>query len=282
MIILSNTTDKIQVLLGGSSTSPLPCYASYRDTQSGATLTPGRTVVNTDGATPVDVVPGPAASTQRGVDNITITNPNSGAATVTVRYNANSSTYVLSSLSLAGGETLQYSSGEGWRVLSNAGSVKHSVNQGAAPVSSGWSMAVLSSNVVNNNVNANTIQDVTGLSFSVTSGKKYAFRAIIEYTSAATGTGSRWSINGPAAVVTYASRYSLAATTQTINSALNAYDLPAASNATSGNTAGNIAYIDGFIDAAENGTLTVRFASEVTNSAVTAIAGSFIEWIEVL
>ena len=151
-----------------------------------------------------------------------------------------------------------------------------------APSENVWNRAVLASPVVNNNSSANTIEDVTGLSFSVTSGKKYAFRAIIQYTVPATQTGSRWSINGPSATVTYASRYSLAATTQTLNSALNAYDLPAASNTTSGNVAGNIAYLDGYIDASASGTVTVRFASEVANSAVTAVAGSFIEWIEVL
>ena len=132
--------------------------------------------------------------------------------------------------------------------------------------------------VVNNNAVADTIADVTGLTFQVTAGGVYWFEAQIPYTSAATTTGSRWSVTGPAAptMLNYTSRYPLTATTETFNYAT-AYDIPAASNATS-LTAGNVALICGFIKPSVTGVVTIRFASEVAGSAITAKAGSFLRW----
>lgn len=144
------------------------------------------------------------------------------------------------------------------------------------------SFTVISADVANSNVVANTIQDVTGLSFAVTSGNTYWFRFVIDYTAAATTTGSRWSINGPSVTrLSYSSRYALAATTQTQNHGRTSYDSPAASNATSAATAGNIAIIEGFITPSASGTVIARFASEVTLSAITAKAGSFVEYKQV-
>ncbi len=57
---------------------------------------------------------------------------------------------------------------------------------------------VLAADVINNNAVANTIADVTGLSFPVTEGQTFWFYFIIPYTSAATTTGCRWSVSGPA------------------------------------------------------------------------------------
>jgi hypothetical protein len=134
----------------------------------------------------------------------------------------------------------------------------------------------ISSPVINNNASANTIADVTGLSFAVVSGSIYWFKFLILYSSAATTTGSRWSISGPGSptLLRYFSQYTLTATTQTVNY-LAAYDAPAASNATS-LTTGNLALIEGMIQPSGNGTVIARFASEVSGSAVTALAGSFV------
>jgi len=139
-------------------------------------------------------------------------------------------------------------------------------------------IVTLSADNVNNNAVANTLQNCGNLSFSVTAGTVYRFYALIMYTSAATSTGSRWTINGPAnpTLLAYTSRYFLTATTQTLNYAT-AYQIPAASNATSA-TAGNIAIIEGIITPSANGTLAIRFASKIANSAITAKAGSTLEW----
>lgn len=136
----------------------------------------------------------------------------------------------------------------------------------------------LASPVTNNNAVANTIADVTGLSFPVTTGLRYKFYFYITYTSAATTTGSRWAINGPSTTeLNYFSKYTLTATSETTNYAV-AYNIPAASNASS-LTAGNVARIEGIIKPSADGTVTARFASEISGSAVVALAGlSYVEY----
>lgn len=142
-------------------------------------------------------------------------------------------------------------------------------------------IAKIASDVVNNNATLNTLQDVTGLSFDVKTGVTYRFEALIPYQSAATTTGSRWTLSGPAAtLLSYKSTYSLTATTVTTNFAT-AYSIPAASNASSMTTTANVAIIEGMITPSEDGTVQVRFASEIANSAITAKAGGTLMWWEV-
>jgi hypothetical protein len=138
---------------------------------------------------------------------------------------------------------------------------------------------VLAADVSNANAVANTIADVGSLSFPVVAGLTYKFRFFIWYTAAATTTGSRWSINGPAVTfLHYRSAYSLTATSRTFNEGLAAYNLPAGSNATSAATGSNIAVVEGIVKPSANGSIVARFASEIANSAIVAKAGSFVEY----
>lgn len=141
------------------------------------------------------------------------------------------------------------------------------------------SRVVLTADVTNNNAVANTIADVTGLSFPVYAGQRYKFTFVIYYTSAASTTGSRWSINGPAFTdLIYDSYYSLTATSKTFNEGLNTYNSPSAANATSIATVKNKAVITGFIKPSADGTVIARFASEVASSAIVAKADSYVEF----
>lgn len=138
----------------------------------------------------------------------------------------------------------------------------------------GWSVVVLASDVTNSNASANTIADVTGLSFGVVSGVTYEFEFFIVYTAAATTTGSRWSINGPSTTfLHYQADYSLSTTSQTTIRGSSSYDSPAASNTTSASTGSNTALIKGIVKPSANGTIVARFASEVSNSAIIAKGG---------
>jgi len=122
--------------------------------------------------------------------------------------------------------------------------------------------------------------DVTGLSFVVTSGNVYWFKFFIFYSSAATTTGSRWSINGPStSFLNYLSKYTLTATSETTNFQ-NSYGVPSSANATSLST-GNMAIIEGVIVPSANGTVIARFASEVSSSAITVQANSFVWYMAV-
>lgn len=138
----------------------------------------------------------------------------------------------------------------------------------------GWNVSILASDVTNSNASANTIADVTGLSFAVVSGDTYEFEFFGVYTSAATTTGSRWSINGPATTfLHYQADYSLTTTSQTSIRGSAAYNLPAASNATSAATGSNTFSVRGIVKPSANGTVIARFASEVSNSAIVAKGG---------
>ncbi len=143
----------------------------------------------------------------------------------------------------------------------------------------GPQIAFTTANVVNSNAVANTLADITGLSFAVVAGNRYRFVIHIPY-EAATTTGARFTINGPAATkLSYRSEYSLTATTTTTNAGLAAYNLPAGANATSmASGTGNFAIIDGFIEPSANGTVIARFASEVASSAVTVLAGASVQF----
>jgi hypothetical protein len=277
MIILTNTTDKIQVKLGTTvTTTQLRCFASYRDTTT-TSISPLRNVLNTNNTTNVDLVGSPASSTQRIVDYISIYNSDTGNETVTISFNDNGTLYELFVATLASGEKIEYQEGLGFKVMSNAGSVKTSVNQGNNTLSSSMTSVVLGSDVINNNAVANTIQDVTGLSFPVNSGQRYYFKFIINYSSAAAANGSRWSINGPSfSDLSYTSAYALTVTTQSLNHGVNTYDTPAGANATTPSLTGNISIIEGFLTASASGTVIARFASELANTAITAKAGSVV------
>ncbi|MEK7625725.1 MAG: hypothetical protein AAB423_00005, partial [Patescibacteria group bacterium] len=135
----------------------------------------------------------------------------------------------------------------------------------------------LGSDQGNSNAVADTMEDVTGLSWNVTANTMYSFSCTIYYTSAATTTGSRWAINGPAGSGMMQSEYTLTSTTSTRNSMVQAYDSPGASNASSASGT-NLATLNGFVLPTSNGTIIVRHASEVSGSAITAKAGSNCEW----
>lgn len=277
MIILSEITDKLQIVLGGSvTTNQLQCMTSWRDRTS-TTFVAGRTVVNTNNTTDVDLAAAPAVSTQRVIDYISIYNNDTVTQTVTIKLDANGTDYILFKVALAATEKIEYQEGQGFKVIASSGAVKQSINQGANTATTGLTAVILGSDVINNNAVANTIQDVTGLSFSVTAAKMYYFKFVIYYTAAATTTGSRWAVSCTAGLATnlsMTSEYSLTTTTTTRNANVQGFDLPAASNATSAATGNNMTVMEGYFIPTANGTFIARFASEVLSSAITAKAGS--------
>lgn len=283
MIILSETTDRLQIVLGGNVTAnQIQCMASWRDVTI-TTYTPGRALALSNNTTDVNLVGSPDASTQRVIDFISVYNADTVNATVTIKMDANGTDYILWKGTLATGESVQYTDAAGFVSSDTFGRAKTATfNNSGIPVVNTLNTVILSGDVVNNNATLNTIADVTGLSFAVTAGQTYWFEFVIPYTSAATTTGSRWAINGPAAptMLNMRSEYTLTATTTTVNS-VRAYDTPAASNASS-LTAGNVATMWGIITPSQNGIITARFASEIASSAITAKAGATLRWMRII
>lgn len=132
---------------------------------------------------------------------------------------------------------------------------------------------VLSSNLVNVGT---SFEDITGLSFAVTAGKTYKWRATISY--ALTGGASiTFSSNGPATSINNA-RFTTATalTTNTISNQA-AYDaggfVVASSNA--------LSTADGIFRVTASGTWTIRMRCSVAGN-LTIRAGSVLEYSEVL
>lgn len=279
MLALSSTTDSLRCALSAShTTSPVRIVYAVRDL--GATSLPVSGIGDTNGTSNVDAVPAPVADVTRLVDFVSWLNDDTVTHTLAVSLVKGGTAKTLIRVSLSPGERLEYRRTDGFVVFNAAGAVKSIQTGTANPSSTGRSLAVLAADVTNNNSVANTIQDVTGLSFPVTNGLRYWFRFCIHYTAAATTTGSRWTVNGPSASeLRYGSEYSLTTTSRTMNEGLSAYDQPAAANASSAATGSNIAIVEGFVTPSADGNIIARFASEVASSAIVAKRGSFVEWL---
>lgn len=274
MIALTATNQTLEI--NTASASNIDVIVSFTDhTTTGGTLGTQDSLITT--ATDTTILSAPASSTQRQVKMISINNTSATTNTVIVKKDIGGTEYDIIRAVLSENERLEYTDMLGWEVYANSGGRKSSINQGNSPTSTSISASVLASDVVNNNAIANTIQDVTGLSFPVVNGKTYWFQFQIQYSAAATTTGSRWSINGPATTrINYMSEYSITTTTTTRNAQFTAYDLPSACNATSATTGSNWAIIEGMITVSADGNVIARFASEVASSAITALAGSVV------
>jgi hypothetical protein len=218
-------------------------------------------------------------TTGRNAKLVTVTNTDAALTqNYTLKHHDGTSNITILAFPLGPGESVWIGEDCEPRFFDASGRLK-SVQVQQSPTTSVINVVSLGSDVVNNNASANTIADVTGLSFAVVAGQTYEFEFVILYTANASTTGSRWSINGPGSPtqLAYTSRYPLTATTETFNYA-QAYDIPAAANATS-LTTGNVAVIKGVITPSSNGTVIARFASEVSSAAITAKVGSVLKWI---
>lgn len=114
MLLLTSTSDKIQVVTGSAGAS-VDAHASYID-KLGSVYTPGRTnVVNIATATTTDIVGAPAASTQRNVKSIHITNTSGSVSTqVTVVHTDGVNVSDLIGVTLLPGENLIFGEDGSW------------------------------------------------------------------------------------------------------------------------------------------------------------------------
>lgn len=281
MLLLASTSDLLRVIT--SSNANIDAHVDWVDSASGV-ITPGRTNTLIGSINTTTILASPASNTYRVVKTITLRNRHaSTSCDVTVVHSDGTNIPELVKATLPAGYALHYDEHNGFTLRDGQARIVERLDTLLAASSTTFNTVVLATDVTNNNVVLDTIADVTGLSFAVTSGNTYWFRFSIAYTSAATTTGSRWSINGPTTTtLIYRSEYSLGAASRTINEGLSTYDAPAASNATSAATASNMASIEGIITPSASGTVIARFASEVAASAVVAKAGSVLHWQQVI
>ena len=287
MLLLATTSDVLRIVT--TSTANIDVHASYTDNNPTAgTVTAGRQNATISTATTTTGVSAPGSNVLRSIKTMSARNRHASTAnTLTIQVFDGTTAFELYKATLAAGESLQYHEGFGFVTHDAQGRVKNNDAAGGNQAAvNELNLVALAGDVVNSNATANTMADITGLSFPVTAGETYWFLFTLIYQSAATTTGSRWSINGPASptILALAQDNALTVTTATIgyNSA---YDTPAAANATSvvaSAIAGNLARVEGIIRPSANGTVIGRFASEVANSAITVKAGSLLQWVRTL
>lgn len=263
MLLLAATTDKLQ--LTTAVATAIDVHVSYVDA-SNTTLVPSgagkqNTAITT--ATTTDILAAPGASTVRNAKTINIRNKDSTLAnTVTVIFDQNGTDFVMHSVTLLAGETLQYIEGVGWFT------VESKVLNRILRVSGA------------DYVNATTsFTDITGLTCPVQSGKAYSFFAHLDNLNNASTTGSRFSINGPSLSgirMTEINVVTASATAAAMSAGAAAAVNTAVIAQTTGSATSRMSILSGGFVAGADGTFAVRGASEVAVAAgLTVRQGSF-------
>lgn len=138
MIILSETTDNLQIVLGNAvTTNQLQCFTSWRDRTS-TTFIAGRTTALTNDTTDVNLTSGPVASTQRIIDFISVYNTDTVENTITIKIDDNGTDYILWKDVLAPGDAVRFVEGSGFNTYRTYQVVKSFTVNGAA--SANWAL----------------------------------------------------------------------------------------------------------------------------------------------
>lgn len=238
-------------------------HVSYSDRKGVAPSIDGRKNTSITTATTTTILEGTTggASAVRDVTALVIRNIDTSTQTVTVKHNDGTTNVEVYKAVVAAGGQVQWTAAAGWAASSTT--------------PSGSTLLTTTTDLANANATPDTLADITGLTYAVTAGDTYRFRAVIPFSSAATTTGARFTVNGPAmTAIGFVSRWTLSATTEFFGyfAAL----LGGAVQATA-LTVGNICVIEGRFIPSADGTFAIQFSSEVTVSAITALAGSTLE-----
>jgi hypothetical protein len=281
MIILTNTTDILKVVLAeAKNPTNVKCYASYRDTTS-STITPGRNATSSNGSTAVNLVPAPASSTQRIVDYISIHNTDSEFKTVSIQFDDNGTAHNLFVGIINQNEKIEYQESEGFRILSSTGAIRITDGNGAPTRSSTVNFVLKSTDQTSS---SDTFADITGLSFPVSAGRTYWYRFVIPYTATNTSTGIRFAVSGPSGtppILYYYTDVTSTTSARFIQRGITTYD-GTSNSSTSASSTANIGVLEGVITAPDNGNVILRFSREVgVITSVTQKAGAFVKYLEI-
>ncbi len=213
-----------------------------------------------------------------GITDITVADGGTGASTATIGFNN------LSPLTTQG-DMLYHNGTDNVRLAKGTASQALRMNSGAtAPewyTGPNRTLVTLGSDVAS--TASTSFQNITGMSFAVTSGVNYRFYAIIPYTTSAATIGLRVSLTSPATtLLAYTTRTGLSTTGSTDTDWANfqaTTDAGTVSTSSISTTAGNIIILEGFIRPSASGTVQLRFAPETaTASGVTIKSGASLEW----
>ena len=111
MLVLSATTQSLEILLAGAKSATDPAYTSTYADNTGAVFTEGQKDGTLNGTTAVTVVAAPGASTRRVIKEVIVYNDDDAEITLTFRLNNNGSYRNLSTKTLTPGDTWRWTDG---------------------------------------------------------------------------------------------------------------------------------------------------------------------------
>ena len=182
MIILTETTDNLQVVLAANPVAnQLQCMSVWRDITP-TTYVPGRTLSLTNNTSDVNITPAPAASTQRVIDFLSIYNSDTESAIVTIKLDANGTEYILYKDTVEPGRTLNYADKVGFYITGlSIKQLKSFTFHGDAGVNFVMTNATLAERFAGNSTRHLFMVDLAGYT-------QVRLRANIQVSSASAGT----------------------------------------------------------------------------------------------
>lgn len=187
MILLSATTDKMQVITGAASDIDVVAAYIDRDQSSFAVGLADRQLTTITTATTTDVVAAPSSGKTRNIKQLTIRNAHASVACdVTVQFNANATLYELHKVSLQPGEMLQFVEGVGFVLLAAS-----NANQLLTTVESSANQRVLQSDI--GRAAVGTFLTISGTAYYVYVGRaaKNFTAAFVEFYVTTAGAGAQ-------------------------------------------------------------------------------------------
>jgi len=182
MLLLANTTDKIQVVT--ASAGSVDAHSSYMDSSNANPpvvqgSTSGRTNAAITTAATTDLVPAPGSSTLRNVQTLHIRNKHATVSNdVTILYNQNGTTFELHKATLAPGEALEYVQGIGFFEIESPTPV---------PLGTNFNMTATAAGFATDTYISGSALDLDALG-SPRVGRRYSWRLLISKTAAGTAT----------------------------------------------------------------------------------------------
>jgi len=148
-----------------------------------------------------------------------------------------------------------------------------------APIRALIGTKMLLVNDTNVNAVANSLENIDGLLFSVDSGRTYSFKFVIFFDAAATTTGARFTLAGPAkTMLMYSSSCDNGPTTLDYFAGRTSYNDATITPTATSNLTANKAVIEGVIRVTATSVVIPTFSSEVSSSAIIAQVGSYVEY----
>lgn len=156
-MIITGTSDKIQIVLGASSPSTIPFnihYNNYTSTNITAKTNNG----TTNGISAVDLVPSPASNEQNELKYCSILNTDTISTVVKIQIYNGTTSYIIFQAILQPKQLLQYQPEKGWEVIDSQGNKETTI----------W-------NAFNNTINGSLGWRAAGIATTVTPGQGQMF-----------------------------------------------------------------------------------------------------------